>query len=366
MSHPYQDLPAEAFWRSAVAEPAMDEITGLWQPKWPLQRSDRIVTAGSCFAQHIGRALSQRGYGWTDYEPAPPLLSQEEAARFNYGIFSFRTGNIYTARMLNQWLDLALDGAEGPPPVPLETGRLADPLRPLIEPEGFSHEAEFYAARAATAAAIGRAVREASLFVFTLGLTECWRDAQTGLEFAACPGTLAGTFEPARHHFHNMGFAEVFDETGRAIDRMRAVNPGLRVLLTVSPVPLTATASGSHVLTATTRSKATLRAAAAELSETRAEVDYFPSYEIITAPPFRGRAFAKNKRSVKPKAVNHVMNQFFADQRRSFPELFDDVDSEAEQRAQRQRVRQARRANRAREEADDVVCEEAMLDAFSR
>jgi hypothetical protein len=47
-------------------------------------------------------------------------------------------------------------------------------------------------------------------------------------------------------------------------------------------------------------------------------VDYFPSYEIITHPAYRGRFFAPNLRSVLPEGVDHVMTQFFRDQAAAF------------------------------------------------
>jgi hypothetical protein len=103
-----------------------------------------------------------------------------------------------------------------------------------------------------------------------------------------------------------------------ALRLMFRANRGLRVLLTVSPVPLTATASGEHVLTATSHSKSLLRAVASELVASQARVDYFPSYEIITHPAYRGRFFAPNLRSVLPEGVDHVMTQFFRDQAAAF------------------------------------------------
>lgn len=92
---------------------------------------------------------------------------------------------------------------------------------------------------------------------------------------------------------------------------IKGMNPRMRFLLTVSPVPLTATASGGHVLTATTYSKSTLRAVAGDMAE-RADTDYFPSFEIITAFPFRGMFFDPNMRSVSMHGVDHVMNSFFS------------------------------------------------------
>jgi hypothetical protein len=102
------------------------------------------------------------------------------------------------------------------------------------------------------------------------------------------------------------------------LDLLAQANPRLRVLLTVSPVPLTATASGQHVLTATSHSKSLLRAVAGELAASLPQVDYFPSYEIITHPAYRGRFYAPNLRSVLPEGVDHVMTCFFRDQAAAF------------------------------------------------
>ena len=71
------------------------------------------------------------------------------------------------------------------------------------------------------------------------------------------------------------------------------------ILLTVSPVPLTATASGSHVLVSSTYSKSVLRAVAGDLCSECKHIDYFPSYEIITNPRLHSSAFANNLRSVR-------------------------------------------------------------------
>lgn len=70
--NPYQSLPPRSFWRSAVAEPDMLAIGELWTPKFTIGADDPILTAGSCFAQHIGRALLEHGMNWHDAEPPPP------------------------------------------------------------------------------------------------------------------------------------------------------------------------------------------------------------------------------------------------------------------------------------------------------
>ena len=350
--NPYADLGPHAYWRSAVADVGPFGLTGLWTPKFRILPKDRIVTAGSCFAQHIGRALAARGYHWLDAEPAPPFLTEGEARRFNYGIFSFRTGNIYTPRMLRQWLELAFGVGQISDEVWQDGGRFFDPLRPVIEPDGFASEAELRAAREGTLAALREAVTTAKVFVFTLGLTEAWVNAQSGLEYALCPGTVRGaTFDRAVHVFRNSGFRPLLRDMQAAIKLLRARNPALKVLLTVSPVPLTATASGQHVLTATSHSKSVLRALAGQLEAESSFVDYFPSYEIITHPVFRGMFYAPNMRSVEAQGVATVMQHFFADQARVFGPV---------------KSRHKRKAAPGAVPFEDVKCEEELLGALAK
>ena len=120
------------------------------------------------------------------------------------------------------------------------------------------------------------------MFVFTLGLTETWIDVTSGRVFPSAPGVIAGTYDPKRYKFVNLSFQQTLDDMTDAIAAMRNWAPDIRLILTVSPVPLTATASGQHVLQATTHSKSVLRAVAGELAACDPLIDYFPSYEIIT------------------------------------------------------------------------------------
>jgi hypothetical protein len=311
MTHPYDKLPPEAFWGSAVADQDPPAIRGVWQPKFPIRPADPVATAGSCFAQNIGRALAERGFNWFEAEPTPMGLSDEDRKRFNYGVFSFRTANIYTTAMLRQWLEWAFEISKPPAEVWEEDGRVFDPFRPAIEPDGFESEAEMLASRDAALAGIRRAVNQAKVFTFTLGLTEGWINTQGGYVYSACPGTLRGRFDPKLHALRNFRHAEILADLTAALDIAREVKPSLRILLTVSPVPMTATASGRHVLVANGYSKSVLRAVAGEYVEGRDYADYFPSYELVTGAPFRARFYAGNMRSVSPEGVAFVMDHFF-------------------------------------------------------
>lgn len=309
--NPYEQLPERAFWKPSVANRSMFDIEGLWDPRFEIQPKHKVVTYGSCFAQHIGRSLQARGFNWYITEKAPFGLSDENKKRFSYDIFSSRTGNIYTTSLLRQWTSWALGHA----PVPDETWqaehRSYDPFRPVAEPDGFDNADEVARSRKETVAAFGRSIRSADFFVFTLGLTESWVHDRKGHEYPMCPGTAAGEFDKAVHQFRNQDFLTILENLRESMRLMRAVNPELRFILTVSPVPLTATMSGDHVLVATMASKSILRAVASQLISEDPAVDYFPSYEIINSPVFRGTFFEPNQRSVNPRGVEFVMDMFF-------------------------------------------------------
>ncbi|MEQ8654143.1 MAG: GSCFA domain-containing protein [Kiloniellales bacterium] len=313
MSHPYDEQRQEAFWKLGVVEANGNRtLSGLWQPKFPIRRSDVFITAGSCFAQHIGRALVRKRFKWIDAEPAPNWLSAAQAKANGYGIYSFRTGNIYSTALLRQWIDWALDGPPGTAEVWEEESGFIDPYRPKIEQQPFASLTELERLRQQTLDAIVKAVKEASIFVFTLGQTETWINRETGHAYPMCPGTIAGTFDAKRHVLRRMRYPDVVADMNHVIARLAEVNSGLKFLLTVSPIPLTATATDEHVLVASTYSKSLLRAAATDLRDSHDNVDYFPSFEIIATHPARGRFFEDNQRTVTHTGIQIVMRHLIA------------------------------------------------------
>ena len=317
--NPYQSLDQKHFWSTAVAQKNMFDISDLWNPKFRIGQKMKVATYGSCFAQHIGRALAKRDFTWMISERAPSALSDENAKKYNYGIFTARTGNIYTVSLLNQWLDWALHEKQVPKEIWEKDGRFFDPFRPNIEPDGFTSEEEMHVSRTEAIKAFRKSVVDCDVFVFTLGLTESWTNSAHGYEYPLCPGTVAGDFNKSLHKFSNQGFNFIRSGLAAAISKMKSANPNIKIILTVSPVPLTATMSGNHVLPATVESKSILRAVAGSIARGSATVDYFPSFEIISSTPYRGAFFEPNQRNVNHTGVDHVMNCFFSCLENKFP-----------------------------------------------
>ena len=347
--NPYSTLPDRAFWKKTVAEKSIFDISNLWSPKFKITKDSRVVTFGSCFAQHIGNALDSRGFNWVSTEIPPKGLSQENAKKYNYSIFSARTGNIYTTSLLKQWVEWATGRKEPPEEVWEKDGRFYDPFRPVVEPEGFCSKEELMRSREETIKAFRECIVSSDFFVFTLGLTESWFNAEYGYEYPMCPGTSAGTYLKGVHAFKNQMYPSVMNDLRDAIEIMRHENPALRFILTVSPVPLVATNSRNNVIVATMESKSVLRAVAGQIARGCDYVDYFPSYEIINSPVFKGVFFEPNQRSVNPHGVDFVMNHFFSSLRIKFgAEIFG---------KQKKRVGSVKKIN-------DLVCEEEIFDAF--
>ncbi len=334
-ANPYTALGQEAFWSSGVAGSSPFLVKSVYQKKWSLKRNDKIATAGSCFAQHISRYLRKANYNVLDLEPPPPWtklkigevtervsFDKETAMKFGYEMYSARYGNIYTVHQLLQLLKEAFGLIEPQLAVWQKDGRYYDAFRPNIEPGGLDtiREVEIY--RQAHLEKVRELFLTADVFVFTLGLTEGWVHTASQTVYPTAPGTIAGMFDPDVFSFKNFGFVETFEafvEFEALLKTLRKDSSAMKFLLTVSPVPLTATASGKHVLQATVYSKSVLRAVAGALEEKFDNIDYFPSYEIVTNPANRSTFYNENLRTVRDDAVEIVMKHFFASHAKASP-----------------------------------------------
>lgn len=310
MSHPYKGLPDYQFWRRAVSAVEPHRLDPVVAPRFRIDRSDRVVTAGSCFAQHISRQLARIGFRYHVTEDGEGLTPAERQDR-GFGIFSARFGNVYTVRQLLQLLREAFGRRSlAESAWQRADGRWVDPLRPNIEPGGFESANAVVAARIKHLGAVRRMFLEADVFVFTLGLTEAWCHRQSGDVLPLAPGVSGGSFDPTCHQRVNFSVDETRADLNEFLCELKDVNPGVRVLLTVSPVPLIATHEPRHVLVSTTLSKSVLRVAADDALHRHDWVDYFPSYEIITGPHSVGRYYEEDLRDVSAAGVAHAMRCF--------------------------------------------------------
>lgn len=351
---PYRTLPPEAYWSRSVSRPKSGQVNPALKGGFLIDPAHKIATAGSCFAQHIARFLAKNDYNYFITEGTPASF-QDVAGDYNYGTFSARYGNVYTTRQLRQLLERAYGLFEPVDTVWQHGDRYFDPLRPQIQPEGFSSNDELKFDRAQHLGAVRRMVEELDVFVFTLGLTEAWVSKVDGTVFPVCPGCGAGEHDKTLHEFRNFTVSETLDDLISALSLIRDKNPSSCFILTVSPVPLIATASDNHVLTATTYSKAVLRVAAEDAATRLDRCDYFPSYEIITGSYNKGAYFEADLRSVKPEGVSHVMDCF------SKAYFTKDAVSSEDSRARNESLNDIIVDHDRSQLMNDIICDEEVL-----
>ncbi|WP_420211052.1 GSCFA domain-containing protein [Burkholderia aenigmatica] len=310
MTNPYRDLPAHNFWRKGVTDFCRQEFDPVTSVRFKIEQTDKVATAGSCFAQHISRRLSAIGFNYFVSEQGFAFEPAERVRR-NFGVFSARFGNIYTARQLVQLFDEAFHGKRlSDDAWTRPDGRFVDPYRPQIEPDGFGSALDVRAARFEHLCAVRNMLTDADVFVFTLGLTESWMNKADGAVYPLAPGVAGGTYDPERYQFVNFSVAEVEADLHYFITELRKINEKVRILFTVSPVPLIATFEPRNVLVSTTYSKSVLRVAAETMLRTYDFVDYFPSFEIITGSYNFGMYYEDDAREVNSLGVSHAMRMF--------------------------------------------------------
>lgn len=281
-----------------------------------IDRTTPIVSVGSCFAMEIAHTLQRDGYNYLvkepnacpngsyvvkDRESSLPIASAAWGIIFNTPSFAQLAERAFGLRRSSNLLfTTSYRGADW----------YCDPMREEVlfpSPEAFAcnQEAHLHAARAA--------FLEARVLVITLGLNEVWFFKPDNAAFSRSPWRTAPSLVEARV----LTVEENVAHLQRMLDVLRSFNPGLQLVVTLSPIPLHATIRGDsqHVIAANAHSKAVQRVAIEEFVGCNAGVHYFPSHELVShciAQPW-----AADQRHVSEATVNRVMALFydmFADQ----------------------------------------------------
>jgi len=248
---PYSKQPDYAFWSRSHRGIEYQDIDPVVKASMKLKPKMKIATAGSCFAQHLAKHLKSKGYNYLVTEEAHSIISPSVASLYNYGTYSARYGNIYTSRQLLQ-LAQRVNGTFVPKDDAWEFEKtIVDPFRPAIQPGGFPDMEAMHADRQKHFDAVRDIFTKADVFIFTFGLTEAWRAVSDGAVFPLCPGVNGGVFSKKKYEFVNFTVQDVVDDFVKFTKILRTYNPKVKIIMTVSPVPLIATARNESVITAT-------------------------------------------------------------------------------------------------------------------
>jgi len=250
-----------------IARPAFD-------PTFSFAPGATVFTMGSCFARHVEDALLARGFT----VPTRARDLEETVGPAGNSILN----NYGVPALLNEirWA--------------LGVGAPYDPKAQLFEvyPAKFADvhlphhlrlcSFEQAVARRERIFELNRSIRTADVAIFTLGMAEVWFDRLTGTHLNAPPYETVVRADPERFELHVLDYDEIFgqlDELFALIFAHCSLWSG--VILTVSPVPLSATYTSQDVAVANQYSKSVLRAAAGAIAQKYARIDYFPSYESV-------------------------------------------------------------------------------------
>jgi GSCFA family len=299
--------PNAVFWPDATDEKhpkyIYDEIP--WAEKFNfIDSSTPIGSAGSCFAMEIAHRLQNSKFNYVVTENRAALPHDPKPIPANS---SAAWGIIFNVPALRQLVSKAFGVHKMPKLLWRTTLRnkpvFADPFREdmyfeTIEQYEAEYESHLQACR--------EALLRCKVFVMTLGLNEVWTLKSDGTVFSRCPWS----FSAALTEHRVLTVEENVKHLQVMFDLWKSYNPELKLIVTVSPVPLHATFRGDqhHVISANCHSKSTLRVAADEFTRKNKDVFYFPSYETVmycTKNPW-----AKDQRHVTREAVDGVMKLF--------------------------------------------------------
>lgn len=247
-------------------------------PAFTFSYADKIQTFGSCFAENLGEKLADGRFD-VDRNPFGILYNPASIAK---AIRLLLASTPYRADQLHIHQELAHSfdhHGSFSSPSPQET------LRRINDRLALS----------------GRRLREASRLIVTFGTAYVYRLKTSGQVVANCHKLPAGCFERSL-----LTPGEIVAEWGELLPRLRAVNPEVKILFTVSPIRHLK--DGLH---ANQISKAVLLLAVERLTASDpGRLAYFPAYELMMDELRDYRFYADDMLHPSPQAVAYIWQKF--------------------------------------------------------
>jgi hypothetical protein len=249
-----------------------------WLPDAPLfDKDSNILTMGSCFAQELRNYLNENGMK-SDWMFVPPGLNNTFA--------------------LQTFVDWCITGNDAHEPYWYDEHEDGGAVKWRPEEEKETYREIF-----------GRI----DGLILTVGLAEVWYDITTGGVFWR--GVPKSMFDDEKHRCRISTVEENEANLRSLIETVRALRPGLPIILTLSPIPLSATFQDRSCFTSDCLSKSILRVAIDNV--VAGEFDnlyYWPSFEIVRwlGGHLSTSMFGEdgNTRHVNRSAVRLILDRF--------------------------------------------------------
>ncbi len=206
-----------------------------------LQNTTRFFTMGSCFARNISSSLNKSGY----------VSQHMEISEY--------INTTFANRAFVDWMS----GATG-------EGAVNERIKELL-PAGWNAQNTM------------DIIRNSDVFILTLGVAPAFFDKANGEFVLPRPSALNSRVLAEKYEFRTTSVAENVDNVLYLINFIRHLSPGIKIVVTVSPVPLLASFEFESCVAADCLSKSTMRLVAHEVVN-NSKLDnilYWPSFEIF-------------------------------------------------------------------------------------
>lgn len=333
-------------------------------------RRAKIALLGAAGVLELAAHMRSAGADLLDAEPAPDAASDHLAARFGYRRLSARTGDVGDLSALVALLQSAKTGTlpsnwiwRGP------DGFLRDGFRLSVDPDGFTDSDELIFLREAHLRALQPMLRSADELILLLSAEGCLVDAKGGTRYPFDPG-LDGHRPKGIRLTREFGEMERLNDDFAALRALMAdLNPRLPLRLALLPLAVEQADFASRL--PLLRHQSDLRVLMAHWAATVPGVSYLPIWEHCTGPLAQAGHFSATSGQVTAEggaALAQLCLGLPMTEVVSSGVPVATVDEAIEDLAGKRARRAERRAKRAEKSAKSasVVCEEELLEAFSR
>lgn len=215
----------------------------------------KFFTMGSCFAANISRALKNSGYS-CDHLGITEHINTTYANRFFAEWLKQEGDNSFLNAELNKKFEDLTQG-------------------------NFTPESTV------------KAISQADCFILTLGVAPAFFVRGSG-EFVMPKSTqITATSLSEKFYFRTTSVSENLENIKILIEKIRQISPSIKIILTVSPVPLTASFEFDSCVAADCVSKSIMRVTAHEIITNSGikNIHYWPSFEIFRWVGSHGTGF---------------------------------------------------------------------------
>jgi hypothetical protein len=273
------------------------------KPSFSMKSTDTVFTIGSCFARNVESALLNIGMTVTSNEDQLGVVG--DSLGFTPNFF-----NKYSIHSIYNDLKWAFERDTYPGDAIIypmhKKGLYADMQLGMSKLEFKMDDIRDFRTRYLDVMA---RAKDADVVIITLGYVETWYDKKLGLYLNTSPPQPLIKAEPDRFEFRVLSYNDVLSALHdvHALLLKHRTKP-LKMLVTVSPVPLLSTFRDVDVLVANTYSKSVQRAAIDEFIRDAPGVDYFPSYEFVILSNPELAWSRGDYRHVSPDLVARIMS----------------------------------------------------------